>query len=221
MSHPKKGTTEDEMAGWHHQLNGRESEWTLGVGDGQGGLACYDSWGRKESITAERLNWTELNWMVSLARLKKLLKEFHLFAFLKLIYKKDHCNKTWGSLAWVPGRQWGLWMTVSGERKVFVWCWSVNTGCRLRCCGPERDFSAPYLSSLLFPFSLGGGNSTEREGQRENQTTPPSPVAFCVYPGGQGTYFPPEDPSWPFCRPSATLIWVMTQGREPMIYDNS
>ena len=55
----KKGTTEDEMAGWHHRLDGRESEWTLGVGDGQGSLACCDSWGRKESDTTERLNWTE------------------------------------------------------------------------------------------------------------------------------------------------------------------
>ena len=54
----EKGTTEDEMAGWHHWLDGRESEWTLGVGDGQGGLACCDSWGRKESDTTERLNWT-------------------------------------------------------------------------------------------------------------------------------------------------------------------
>ena len=58
----EKGTTEDETAGWHHWLDGRESEWTPGVGDGQGGLACCDSWGRKESDTAERLNWTELNW---------------------------------------------------------------------------------------------------------------------------------------------------------------
>ena len=56
----EKGTTEDEMAGWHHWLNGRESEWTLGVGDGQGGLACCDSWGHKESDMTERLNWTEL-----------------------------------------------------------------------------------------------------------------------------------------------------------------
>ena len=52
----EKGTT--EMAGWHHWLNGRESEWTLGVGDGQGGLACCNSWGRKESDTTERLNWS-------------------------------------------------------------------------------------------------------------------------------------------------------------------
>ena len=58
----EKGTTEDEMAGWHHWLDGRESEWTPGVGDGQRGLVCCDSWGRKESDTTERLNWTELNW---------------------------------------------------------------------------------------------------------------------------------------------------------------
>ena len=48
--------------GWMaSQLDGRESEWTPGDGDGQGGLACCDSWGRKESDTTERLNWTELN----------------------------------------------------------------------------------------------------------------------------------------------------------------
>ena len=41
------------MVGWHHQLDGCDSERTPGVGDGQGGLACYDSWGRKESDTTE------------------------------------------------------------------------------------------------------------------------------------------------------------------------
>ena len=51
--------TEDEMAGWHHWLDGHESEWTPGVGDGQGGLACSDSWGLEESVTTEQLNWTE------------------------------------------------------------------------------------------------------------------------------------------------------------------
>ena len=56
----EKGTTKGEMVGWHHRLDGRESEWTPGVGDGQGGLVCWDSWGRKESDMAERLNWTEL-----------------------------------------------------------------------------------------------------------------------------------------------------------------
>ena len=48
--------TEDEMAGWHHQLDGHEFEKTPGVGDGLGGLACCGSWGHKESDTTERLN---------------------------------------------------------------------------------------------------------------------------------------------------------------------
>ena len=61
----EKGTTEDEMAGWHHWLDGSDSKWTPGVGDRQGGLACCDSWGRKESDMIERLNWTELNWMTT------------------------------------------------------------------------------------------------------------------------------------------------------------
>ena len=56
------------MAGWHHWLDGCESECTPGVGDGQGGLACclHNSWGCKESDTAEWLNWTELNWFWSI-----------------------------------------------------------------------------------------------------------------------------------------------------------
>ena len=56
----EKGTTQDEMAGWHHRLSGCELEWTLGVGDGQGGLSCCNTWGRKESHTTEGLKWTEL-----------------------------------------------------------------------------------------------------------------------------------------------------------------
>ena len=60
----EKGTTEDEMAGWHHWLDGHEFEWTLGVGDGQGGLACCDSWGCKESDTTEQLNWTDLYFLI-------------------------------------------------------------------------------------------------------------------------------------------------------------
>ena len=48
--------TEDEMVGWHHQLNGHEFEQTPGVGDGQGGLACCGPWGHKELDTTEQLN---------------------------------------------------------------------------------------------------------------------------------------------------------------------
>ena len=63
----EKGMTEDEMARWHHWLDGCESEWTPVVGDGQGGLACWDSWGRKELDTTERPNWTELKISIQLS----------------------------------------------------------------------------------------------------------------------------------------------------------
>ena len=56
----EKWTTEDEMVGWHHRLDGHEFEWTTGVGE-QGGLACCRPWGCKESDVTERLNWTELS----------------------------------------------------------------------------------------------------------------------------------------------------------------
>ena len=61
----EKGTTEDEMAGWHHRLDGHGFEYTPGVGDGQGGLACCDSWGHKSLDMTE----TELNW--SFKKIKK------------------------------------------------------------------------------------------------------------------------------------------------------
>ena len=60
----EKGTTEDEMVGWYHWLDGHEFEQALGVGDGQGSLACCSPWGRKESDTTERLNWIWLLWRV-------------------------------------------------------------------------------------------------------------------------------------------------------------
>ena len=55
----EKAMTEDEMAGWHHWLDGHEFGWTPGDGDGQVGLACCSSWGCKELDTTERLNWTD------------------------------------------------------------------------------------------------------------------------------------------------------------------
>ena len=61
----EKGMTEDEMVGWHHLLSGHEFGWTLGVGDGQGGLECCSPWGHKELDTTEQLNWTELSWKLN------------------------------------------------------------------------------------------------------------------------------------------------------------
>ena len=63
----EKGMTEDEMAGWHHQLDGHEFGWTPGVGDGQGGLACYGLWGRKVGHDwVTELNWTETSLIYTL-----------------------------------------------------------------------------------------------------------------------------------------------------------
>ena len=66
----EKGTTEDKMVGWHHQLNGYGFLRTPGVGDGQGGLACCGSWGHKKSDTTEGLNWTR-----TLQLMAQLLKQ--------------------------------------------------------------------------------------------------------------------------------------------------
>ena len=76
----EKETTEDEMVGWHHRLNGHEFKQALRVGEGQGGLACCSPWGRKELDTTERLNWTE-----ALGRNKsyKTRKDFHVESWLK------------------------------------------------------------------------------------------------------------------------------------------
>ena len=69
----EKETTEDEMAGWHHWLDGHEFEWTPGVGDGQGGLVRCNSWRHKESDMTEQLNWTEsLHFPAEQARTWKL-----------------------------------------------------------------------------------------------------------------------------------------------------
>ena len=59
----EKGSTEDEMVGWHHWLNGHEFGWTPGVGNGPGGLVCCGPWGCKKLDTTERLNWTEFRYM--------------------------------------------------------------------------------------------------------------------------------------------------------------
>ena len=74
----EKGTTEDEMAGWHHWLDGREFEWT-GVCDGQAGLACWSSWGQRVGHDwATELNWTELNYSKTIIGKKKILFSIQL-----------------------------------------------------------------------------------------------------------------------------------------------
>ena len=83
----EKGTTEDEMAGGHHRLDGREFEWTLGVGDGQEGLTCCNSWGHRESDMTERLNWTELKRIA-------IVSQWTIWSYLTVTNPFDNFGKT-------------------------------------------------------------------------------------------------------------------------------
>ena len=84
----EKGMTEDEMAGWHHWLDGRESGWTPGVGDGQGGLVRCGSWGRKELDMTERLIWKNF-YLFAIRMLGNIFKEF---CRRKNTEKKSRCQ---------------------------------------------------------------------------------------------------------------------------------
>ena len=145
----EKGTTEDEMARWHHQLDGHEFGWTPGAGDGQGGLACCDSWDRKELDTTERLNWTELNWKSILkSRDITLSTKVHLvkaMVFPVVIYgceswtiKKGECLRIDAFELWCWSRHLRVpWSTRRSNQSILRrsvlgvhwkdWCWSWNS----------------------------------------------------------------------------------------------
>ena len=88
----EKGMTEDEMAGWYHWLDTHEFGWTLGVGDGQGGLTCCDSWGRSAGH-----DWaTELNWTEEYLILSYKFKKLNIWMFLNQDDWDSYHRKIWG-----------------------------------------------------------------------------------------------------------------------------
>ena len=101
----EKGMTEDEMAGWHHLLDGHEFEWTPGVGDGQGGLACCDSWGRKELDMTERLNWTDVSYSAYNIKTNNYQGKAMVFPVVIWMWELDHKK------GWVP-KNWCFWIVV-------------------------------------------------------------------------------------------------------------
>ena len=107
----EKGTTEDEMVGWHYQLYGHGFGWTLGVGDGQGGLACCGSWGRKELDTTERSNWIELLSLFSLSSQVKTRINSICFHFILCAINAGRC--CW-AVACLNGK-WLLGTATQGE----------------------------------------------------------------------------------------------------------
>ena len=120
----EKGTTEDEMAGWHHWLDGRESEWTPGVGDGQGDLACCDSWGRK----ATELNWTDtyIYTHTHIVQYDIVFSELHFESSLETLYKRQSSclsPRSQSVLNWKA-----LWETVPKHQKSSLF-FSINFSC--------------------------------------------------------------------------------------------
>ena len=118
------------MAGWHHRLDGCEFEWTLGVGDGQGGLLCRGSWGRKKLDTTERLNWTELMNIHS--------SDATGFQYLSL----NECRKPIlppSSEEWMPACKLGTWVLRA------TWQQASTTP----RCSPLTEISIP--SKCSFP----------------------------------------------------------------------
>ena len=140
----EKGTTEDEMAGWHHWLDGHDFEWTPGVGDGQGGLACCDSWGCKESDTIERLIWSDLIWLKqSLSFTVVILKsspcKFHESAsadnvFVQSIHEKPSLLSEFPFVSLLRKR--------SAFKKLLLWWGSKKSQACFYYCLSSRKLSA-------------------------------------------------------------------------------
>ena len=139
-----KGTTEDEMSGWHHWLDRCESEWTPGVDDGQGGLACWDSWGRKESDTTERLNWSEL-----MARWKRGL----IWVFVWQLYLSFSCHQYIWYSGYTPEdsknkRKVMLLLNSDIGTVHFIVVQRYCTFNKLKVCG------SPHSSNSIFPICV-------------------------------------------------------------------
>ena len=150
------------MAGWHHWLDAHEFGWTPGVGDGQGGLACCDSWGRKELDTTEWLNWTVLNCYPFLPPNSCFItKCLHLFNHLFL----SQAFVTRGGLETTPflqrrcgQRTWGEGLS---QEDTIGSCVCVHTQSCPTLCNPmdyslpgslvQRIFQKEYWRGLPFP----------------------------------------------------------------------
>ena len=155
----EKGTMEYEMAGWHHRLDGHGFYWTPGVSDGQGGLECCDSWGRKESDTTERLNWTELapkgrfsGWRLLVPTLQLSIFITGFTSLLSLVLRDPYYTVS-------EKHVWPLFVL-----KSFTWWGSEHLGLQMsgvlpwsfHSLGPVAGFcSSRMLKSLL----LGGSRS--------------------------------------------------------------
>ena len=142
------------MAGWHHGLDGRESEWTLGDGDEQGGLMCCDSWGFKESDMTERLNWTELNWTERWSwgcdcKILCWKTSEYPRRCLRIIHSNDSSSKKLKAIVRQQS-QHKLKVEKSSSHKV-VWVWFLSNELNP---GLTVQFSHSVVSDSLWPHGL-------------------------------------------------------------------
>ena len=135
----KKGTTEDEMAGWHHQLHGHGFGWILGVGDGQWSLVWCNSWCGKESDTTEQLNWTEVPYILI----------FKLWTFKDVNVLREMTETRGRRINW---RTEEIHDAGNDKRIFFIWGDTVSTEPK---CGPvDEDCSRHSECSSVLPWHL-------------------------------------------------------------------
>jgi len=128
----EKGTTEEEMVWWHHQLNGHGFGWTPRVGDGQRGLLCCGSWCRKESDTTDKLKWLPLSLSVKISPVFPFVSA-SLNLSASVIYYDLEGVILWGSITveCVPQSAggWGwIWCTMDHKSHLSLGCASTYSG---------------------------------------------------------------------------------------------
>ena len=136
----EKGTTENEMAGWHHWLDGHEFGWTQGVDDGQGGLTCCNSWGRKESDMTEWLNWTESQFSLTL-------------------HNPTVCSPPGSSVHWILQARMPEWVAIplcrgSSQPKVWTWVSCIADGFSTIWATREVHVEWNQATKTVFQFTV-------------------------------------------------------------------
>ena len=153
----EKGATEDEMAGCHHWLDRRESGWTLGVGDGQGGLACYDLWGCRESDMTEWLRWTELMefttyWRKGVNLIGTFTECLKPTNMIKFQMNDQSFAKLKGFISWWPG-SWTFYNPYVKEMAKEIWftqvIWKKKRILKVYCLTYFYEVNTPQSCSKL------------------------------------------------------------------------
>ena len=142
----KAGGERDEMVGWHHQLNGHEFEQALGVGDGQGSLACCSPRGHKESDTTEQLNWTE----PSRQLMNVCWKDEYLLQFVQVTFWLEFRS------SWLHSPDGWVFITshacMLSHVRLFVTLWTVARQAPLSLGFSRQEYwSSHFLLQGIFP----------------------------------------------------------------------